>query len=297
MSKQRLYHVVDVAMLFQPNIDVETTSYAHWVVEIKKPRSKSILVSTWYRPPDSPTSHFSEFEKMIGLMDGENLEYFLLGDLNIDCLSTNNSPNRDKITEIFDIYGLAQMINEPTRITDKSSTLIDLCITNSPANVVNSGVLHLSISDHSLVYMVRKAQYKRNGSRIIEVRSLKNFSRENFLRVLELKQWGNVHCFEDPNEMWATWKSMLMDTIDKHAPCRSRRIGKKRSSWITNDLKRQMFKRDYLKKKAISSEDPQAWHEYRQSRNHVYNEIKKAKASYFTTNLDLHKGNMKRRGR
>ena len=81
------------------------------------------------------------------------------------------------------------MINEPTRITDKSSTLIDLCITNSPANVVNSGVLHLSISDHSLVYMVRKAQYKRNGSRIVEVRSLKNFSRENFLRDLELKQW------------------------------------------------------------------------------------------------------------
>ena len=38
----------------------------------------------------------------------------------------------------------------------------------------------------------------------------------------------------------------------------------------------------------ISSEDPQAWHEYRKSRNHENNEIKKAKASYFTTNLDLH---------
>ena len=141
---------------------------------------------------------------MISLIDAENLEYFLLGDLNIDCLLTNNSPNRNKITEIFDIYGLAQMINQRTRITDKSSTLIDLCITNSPANVVNSGVLHLSISDHSLIYLVRKAQYKRNGSRIVEVRSLKNFSRENFLRDLELKQCGNVHCFEDPNEMWAT---------------------------------------------------------------------------------------------
>ena len=123
--------------------------------------------------------------------------YFLLGDLNIDCLSTINSPNRDKITEIFDIYGLEQMINEPTRITDKSSTLIALCITNSPANVVNSSVLHLSISDHSLVYMVRKAHYKRNDFRIVEVRSLKNFSRENFLRDLELKQWSNVHCFEE----------------------------------------------------------------------------------------------------
>ena len=38
----------------------------------------------------------------------------------------------------------------------------------------------------------------------------------------------------------------------------------------------------------------QAWHEYRQSRNHVDNEIEKAKTSYFTTNLDLRKGNMKK---
>ena len=249
-------YIFESNLNFIERYDLISETLENLTVEIKKPRSKSILVSTWYRPPDSPISHFSEFEKMIGLMDAENLEYFLLGDLNIDCLSTNNSPNRDKITEIFDIYGLEQMINEPTRITDKSSTLIDLCITNSPANVVNSGVLHLSISDHSLVYMIRKAQYKRNGSRIVEFRSLKNFSRENFLRDLELKQWSNVHCLEDPNEMWATWKSMLMETIDKHAPCRLRRIGKKRSSWITNYLKRQMFKRDYLKKKAISSEDP-----------------------------------------
>ena len=53
-------------------------------MEIKKPRSKSILVSTWYRPPDSPVSHYAEFEQMIGSFDAENLEYFLLGDLNVD---------------------------------------------------------------------------------------------------------------------------------------------------------------------------------------------------------------------
>ena len=62
-------------------------------------------------------------------MDAETLDrHFLWGDLDFDCLSTDNLPNRDKITEIFDIYGQEQMINEPTRIADKSSTVIDLCI-------------------------------------------------------------------------------------------------------------------------------------------------------------------------
>ena len=60
-------------------------------MEIKKPRSKPILVSTWYRPPDSPVSHFTEFERMIGSFDAENLEYYLLGDLNFDlCQQVNH---------------------------------------------------------------------------------------------------------------------------------------------------------------------------------------------------------------
>ncbi len=63
---------------FQIRDDLNSEIIENLIVEIKKPRSKSILVSTWYRPPDSPVSHFSEIEQMIGSMDAENLEYFLL---------------------------------------------------------------------------------------------------------------------------------------------------------------------------------------------------------------------------
>jgi hypothetical protein len=37
-------------------------------------------------------SQFIEFEKMTGSFDAENLEYFLLGDLNVDLISTTASP-------------------------------------------------------------------------------------------------------------------------------------------------------------------------------------------------------------
>jgi spore coat polysaccharide biosynthesis predicted glycosyltransferase SpsG len=40
------------------------------------------------------------------------------------------SKNKEK--EILDIYDVEQLINEPTRITATSSTLIDLCLTNTP---------------------------------------------------------------------------------------------------------------------------------------------------------------------
>ena len=79
-----------------------------------------------------------------------------------------------------------------------------------------------------------------------------------------------------------------MATIDEHAPLRSRRISNRKSPWITNDL------RDYLKKKAVSINDPEAWDQYRQARYQTNNAIKKAKRTYFTENLDLHRGNMKK---
>ena len=118
---------------------------------------------------------------MIGALDAENVEYFLLGDLNVDFTPTAKSSCKSTLTELFDIYGLYQLIEEPTRITEKSSTMIDLCLTNTLSTVVDSEVIHLSISDHSIVYIIRKAHYVQIGTRTIESRSMKKFNRDSFL--------------------------------------------------------------------------------------------------------------------
>jgi hypothetical protein len=75
---------------------------------------------------------------MIGSFDAENLEYYLLGDLNVDFMSTSESSNRQKVKEILDIYEIEQLINEPTRITATSGTLIDLCLTNMPILILSN---------------------------------------------------------------------------------------------------------------------------------------------------------------
>ena len=54
----------------------------------------------------------------------------------------------------------------------------------------------------------------------------------------------------------------VLKTIDKHAPRRIRTVGKKKSPW----LRRLIFKRDYLTKKATTSGDPSVWHLYKQFR-------------------------------
>ena len=264
-------------------------------MEIIKPRSKSILVSTWYRPPDFSAHFFVEFEKMVGSLDAKNLEFFSLGDLNVNLDQSMESSNKNTLNEIFDIYGLDQLIQEPTRVTESSSSLIDLCLTNSLTTVVDSGVIHLSISDHSLIYVVRKAHYVQTDAKIIEARTMRNFNSENFLNDLNQQPWAEVcHNAADPNKMWQIWKSLLMETIDKHAPIRIKRVGKKNSPWVTGELRRLLFERDSLKRRAVKSGDASLWHQYKQFRNRANNEIKRAKRLYFTNNLELHKHDMKK---
>ena len=91
---------------------------------------------TWYRPPQSSPDLFTAFERVIDKIEAENLELHLLGDLNCDLLPDSVNSNSSYLLNIMDIYGLTQLITEPTRVAQYSRTLIDLCL----AKISNSGV-------------------------------------------------------------------------------------------------------------------------------------------------------------
>ena len=136
--------------------DLNVVNLENLIIEIRKPNSKPFLIATWYRPHGSPTELFSSFESFIDKLDSLDLEYYLLGDFNCNLASPTPDVNTPYLLEISDLYGLKQLINEPTRITESSSTLIDLIYTNYTDRVSCSGVSHIGISDHSLAYVYRK---------------------------------------------------------------------------------------------------------------------------------------------
>ena len=106
-------------------------------IEIRKPRSKPFLIVTWYRPPDSLVNKFIHLETLVGRIDAENIEYYLMGDMNCDLSSQVLDHNSIKLMNIADLYSLHQLISDPTRITISSSTMIDLIFTNTPFNSVS----------------------------------------------------------------------------------------------------------------------------------------------------------------
>ena len=62
------------------------------------------------------------------------------------------------------------MTRKRCRVTETSASTIDLILSNTPENIVSSGVSHVGISDHSLIYAVRKFVFPKSKSIMREVR-------------------------------------------------------------------------------------------------------------------------------
>jgi len=84
---------------------------------------------------------------------------------------------------------LEQLIKDPTRIMENSRSLIDLIFASSSHHLSDHGIIHLSSSDHSMVYCVVKVGMKKAPGRIIEYRSFKSYDIGNFINDLKCIDW------------------------------------------------------------------------------------------------------------
>ena len=191
-----------------------------------KPHSKPFLVTTVYRPPNAPFEFFESLEKLIKAIDDENKDMYILGDLNCDMLKTNNDLNlpTKKNKSLYELYQLSQLIKQATRITMTTSSLIDHIVTNTQEKISDSGVIHTGISDHSLIFAIKKTSIIKKQENIIEIRNMKNFDDQKF--VNELWHWEfNIYFFAaHPNSMWEMCKEMFLEVLDKHAPIQNEKI-------------------------------------------------------------------------
>ncbi len=143
---------------------------------------------------------FSHFETLLGILDAENIEYYLMGDLNCDLSSTVLDHGSKLLMDIAELYNHSRLINEPTRSTDCSSTLIDHIFANTPDKVVCSGVSHVSISDHNLIYTFRKLSVSlpARGYSTVNYRKFINFDLIKFHNDISLQNWSHINEPKNP---------------------------------------------------------------------------------------------------
>ena len=252
-------------------------------VEIKLNNTQSFIVSSIYRPPCSPSEIFTKIENLIKSIDDECKEFYILGDLNCNMLQSTMSTTK-RLQEILELYQLTQMIHGPTRITDSSRSLLDVAITSMPEKITFSGVVHIGISDHSLIYAIRKINARSNNEleSFLEFRNFKNFNISSFLDDLYNIPWEQIRFKRNVDEMWKLWKTFFVSVLDIHAPMRKKRLRKRGNiPWVSRKVKAKLFKRDAYKRKAIKTNKKEDWLLYRSSRNAANIALRCAKKDYY----------------
>jgi hypothetical protein len=99
-------------------------------------------------------------------------------------LKTNNDSNipTNKIKSLYELYQLTQLIDGATRITPTTTSLIDYIVTNMPEKISDSGIIHTGITDHSLVFSIRKNLLLQNKKILLKLETRKILMKENLLK-------------------------------------------------------------------------------------------------------------------
>ena len=178
---------------------------------------------------------------------------YLLGDLNCNMLDSSSHVTK-RLTSLMEMYQFSQIITQPTRLTQTTASLLDVCITSNSENVVSEDVVPLGISDHNLIYVVRRAGPKAGPHKSIEILNFKHFNCNSFHDDLYNQPWAWDYIDQESNidRKWSLWKSLFLEVFDKHAPLKLKRIRTKHNiPWINQNTKNLIRERDRLKRIAM----------------------------------------------
>lgn len=158
---------------YRPRPDLSTSSAKSCVNEIYRPKYKKLLIWTIYHEPDlNMESFIQDLDTSLSILP-EHIELILLGDFNINFIDSNLNNNekamKHKLIQVTNSHELDQLINKPTRLTERSSTLIDLLFSNTMHRVTDHRVIHLTISDHFLIFCVAKSGVTKAPGKLLNI--------------------------------------------------------------------------------------------------------------------------------
>ena len=262
------------------------------VLEIEREKQKPLLICVWYRPPNSKPSLFDNVNDAFDKFESMDLDIILLGDLNCDVSSKNPNIHTKRLIELAENYRLTQLIDKPTRVTQASSTTIDLIFTSDSNKVNFSDVVQVGLSDHYMV-VLSWGRTKRNKSdhKYVISRAVNKMDVDNFKKDLSNQTWADVLTENDAVKAYKKWMSTFRSIIDKYAPLKKRRVRQKNVPWITNEVKVQMRERDKCKKRAVSSGKSKDWNQYKILKNKVTSTMRRLKKDYVQNSIAANSGN------
>ncbi len=280
------------------NAKVESIS-----LEITDKKIGNIIISSCYRPPNSKgVAYYGMIKSLIETSVNEKKELCIGTDQNLNLLNSHSHKETRDFLELLLENNMLPSITRPTRITKKSSTLIDnIYLSSKLQRDFRSGLIISDISDHlPLITSTLKNKRCKNESIAFTSRKVNKESIPKIRDGLKAIDWdllldGDTN--PNVNVMYDKFVQVLSDTIDHYTTEKTVRIsGKKVFSepWLSGGIIRANAKRDKLYMAFLKTKDDKKGQEYKEYRN-VLNRIKRhAKIDHYSMKCTEYKTNVKK---
>ena len=267
-------------------------------------KQDNVIVGCIYKHPTMNTEIFTEdfFNRLLQKVNRENKRLVLLGDFNINLLDCGTHMPVNNFIDTLQSNFLLPSISLPTRITDRSKTLIDNIYFTPTKFKPSSGNLLVGISDHLPQFLVFQ-NFKTNTTKEPRYyRTWKKFDEEKFTTDFHQTDWHRLLATElnDPDKSFENFYNRLNGLIDLHAPLKKlskKQIKKGGKPWITKGLKISIEKREELLKLYAKEKDQIAktelYSRFKYYKNQIVKLCRKSKNLHFKKYFDSNIKNSK----
>ena len=265
-------------------LDLELNDVEAIWLEIRSNNNK-FLLCTVYGPPNSGIVFWDNMQLMLDSVKISDIKHtVILGDLNAD----DNSPHGPHFQYFIRTNSLVSHINEPTRITCTTQTILDIIVTNIPQHVCDAQVIApLLMNDHctisiSLTYRIPKPQ--------CYTRLMWDYSRADFDGLnnhISRMDWDEI-CGDYTNIDIAAdnWTSAIMEAMKQFIPNKLVVVRSRDKPWYTSDLRRQRRVLERCHRRAKKRNEAVNWTNYRKARNSYIQHCRDRESEYDNSQIE-----------
>ena len=174
---------------------------------------------------NSSDLHSSKYKKML-----------ILGDFNVGI----DEPHMKSFCET---YNLTNLIKQPTCYKNPDNPMcIDLILTNYPLTFQGTCVIETGLSDfHLMALTIMRKTFKKQRPRIVNYRSFKLFSNEEFRKSLIDKLSSQI--YDNNDDGFNRFCKISIDALNSFAPIKNKFVRANQMPFITKGLSREIMKR------------------------------------------------------
>ncbi|XP_031341035.1 uncharacterized protein LOC116169148 [Photinus pyralis] len=253
-----------------------------------------VVIGVIYVQPSANIQFFNDLTLIIEQIYLRSQLIILMGDLNVNLLCKHASESK-RLLSLFSNFDLVQLINEPTRITPKTASLLDvICVTNS-FTINSSGTFDLlNNTDHLLTFCNIGVSSKVKQSHNFTFRNFKKIDIDSFVLDAERINWQLIDQCEDLNKGAKMLNDFILELFDLHAPFIKITPRKNYKPYITHNIiemirLRNKAHRIFLKKRTEASRQY-----YCEIRNYVKSAITREKKAFVQYMLNSNKSNSRK---